>query len=152
MIKASAVAGAAAWTAPVIIDSLSSPAAAGTPSPCVNHYYARIDFSGCSNIGVGNQCFSPTGTLGCNVSPGGNPSIANLGGSFYVVTLRDGCAFTNTSHVSQFGGSNCRTITSSPTCSPGTASGNGCFSVGGQVAYVTTAQFSHVDIEYCCPS
>ena len=28
MIKASAVAGAAAWTAPVIIDSLSSPAAA----------------------------------------------------------------------------------------------------------------------------
>ena len=30
MIKASAVAGAAAWTAPVIIDSLASPAAAGS--------------------------------------------------------------------------------------------------------------------------
>jgi hypothetical protein len=36
MIRASAVAGAAAWTAPVIIDSLSSPAAAasGAPIPC----------------------------------------------------------------------------------------------------------------------
>jgi hypothetical protein len=36
MIKASAVAGAAAWTAPMIIDSLSSPAAAASnaPIPC----------------------------------------------------------------------------------------------------------------------
>src|SRR4051794_7350628 len=33
MIKASAAAGAVAWTAPVIIDSLSSPAAAGS-TPC----------------------------------------------------------------------------------------------------------------------
>src|SRR5436190_4820159 len=32
MIKASAAAGAAAWTAPVIIDSLASPAAAASPS------------------------------------------------------------------------------------------------------------------------
>jgi hypothetical protein len=38
MIKASAVAGAAAWTAPTIIDSLSSPAAAGSlPAPPVGH-------------------------------------------------------------------------------------------------------------------
>ena len=36
LIKASAVAGAAAWTAPMIIDSLSSPAAAG--SQCVSYY------------------------------------------------------------------------------------------------------------------
>jgi hypothetical protein len=34
MIKASAVAGAAAWTAPVIVDSLASPAAAATCVPC----------------------------------------------------------------------------------------------------------------------
>ena len=32
MIKASAIAGAAAWTAPVIIDSLASPAAAAASS------------------------------------------------------------------------------------------------------------------------
>lgn len=34
MIRASAVAGAAAWTAPVILDSLSSPAAAVTVGGC----------------------------------------------------------------------------------------------------------------------
>jgi hypothetical protein len=45
LIKASAVAGAAAWTAPVIIDSLASPAAAqsgGLPTTCS---YALIVFS-----------------------------------------------------------------------------------------------------------
>jgi hypothetical protein len=41
MIKASAVAGAAAWTAPVIIDSLASPAAAA--SGCTgNKYYMKL--------------------------------------------------------------------------------------------------------------
>jgi hypothetical protein len=41
MIKASAVAGAAAWTAPVIIDSLSSPAAAA--SGCTgDKYYMKL--------------------------------------------------------------------------------------------------------------
>ena len=33
MIKAAGIAGAAAWTAPMIIDSLSSPAAAATVTP-----------------------------------------------------------------------------------------------------------------------
>jgi hypothetical protein len=41
MIKASAVAGAAAWTAPVIVDSLASPAAAA--SGCTgNKYYMKL--------------------------------------------------------------------------------------------------------------
>ena len=41
MIKASAVAGAAAWSAPVIIDSLASPAAAA--SGCTgNKYYMKL--------------------------------------------------------------------------------------------------------------
>src|SRR6478752_6566502 len=40
MIKASAVAGAAAWTAPVIIDSLASPAAAD--SACIP-YWVKIN-------------------------------------------------------------------------------------------------------------
>ena len=78
LIKGAAVAGAAAWTAPMIIDSLASPAAAGTPGPCVKNYYARINFTGCANIGGGNQCFSPSGVLGCDVSPGGNPCDRHL--------------------------------------------------------------------------
>jgi hypothetical protein len=36
MIKAAGIAGAAAWTAPVIIDSLASPAAAVTLPPCAS--------------------------------------------------------------------------------------------------------------------
>jgi hypothetical protein len=42
MIRASAVAGAAAWTAPVIIDSLSSPAAAGSAKCQGNKYYVKL--------------------------------------------------------------------------------------------------------------
>jgi hypothetical protein len=152
MIKASAVAGAAAWTAPVIIDSLASPAAAATVGPCVKQYYARIDFSGCSDIGNGNACFTKTGTLGCGVSPGGNPTVSNFNTSYYLVTLQDGCQFTNTSEVAQFGGGSCKTVTGSATCDSGSVTGNGCFLIGGQTAFITTDQFSHVDIEYCCPS
>jgi hypothetical protein len=62
LIKASAVAGAAAWTAPVIIDSLSSPAAAFTTPPCPDtpgNYYAVI--------------YSPTNEGGLqDRDPGGN--------------------------------------------------------------------------------
>lgn len=152
LIKGAAVAGAAAWTAPVIIDSLTSPAAAGTPGACVKQYYARINFSGCADIGAGNACFTKTGVLGCGASPGGNPTITDPGGSYYLLTLQGGCAFTSTSEVAQFGGGSCRTITSSTSCTSAPASGNGCYSVGGQVAYVIKTQFSHVDIEYCCPS
>jgi len=52
MIKAAGIAGAAAWTAPVIVDSLSSPAAAtsgGLPTSCS---YALIVFTYNSNTYV----------------------------------------------------------------------------------------------------
>ncbi len=44
MIKASAIAGAAAWTAPVIVDSLSSPAAAASGSFPTGCSYALFVF------------------------------------------------------------------------------------------------------------
>ena len=68
MIKASAVAGAAAWTAPVIIDSLASPAAAGSvvcPPP------GTINTSGAGALyqinGTGTVYFSwiPNGQTTC---------------------------------------------------------------------------------------
>jgi hypothetical protein len=97
MIKASAVAGAAAWTAPVIIDSLASPAAAGTPhcgpgTPNLSYgvvvylkngvyYQAKItgancagggvngDGSGCVNLNCGGQTWTnPSGTVHGSVS------------------------------------------------------------------------------------
>jgi hypothetical protein len=107
MIKASAVAGAAAWTAPVIIDSLSSPAAAG--SGC-NIYWVKL----CGPNGDGSlgSCFSACPGGGYNVSnakwagscshPGGcdagdgntkMPSVSGTGP--YTVTLPANCTFSS---------------------------------------------------------
>jgi hypothetical protein len=91
MIRASAVAGAAAWTAPVIIDSLVSPAAAGSGlatgishidvvfragagAPCSltngTYYELYWNLNGWAGPGSGNRCaktpdklFSCTGTV-----------------------------------------------------------------------------------------
>lgn len=57
MIKASAVAGAAAWTAPVVIDSLSSPAAAY--SGACQPYVVKLTPTG----SVYNACFGGTTTI-----------------------------------------------------------------------------------------
>jgi len=58
MIRAAAVAGAAAWTAPVIIDSLSSPAAAiTTPTGC---FFVSINASTCG-FDDSNACASIPG-------------------------------------------------------------------------------------------
>ena len=62
MIKASAAAGAAAWTAPVIIDSLSSPAAAVTH--ICSFYIFRMTDNGssgtCSIVIDAGVCPTPT--------------------------------------------------------------------------------------------
>jgi hypothetical protein len=59
MIKASAAAGAAAWTAPVIIDSLSSPAAAISAGLC-----------GCHFLIFNNQCHADNQGTPCNTITG----------------------------------------------------------------------------------
>jgi hypothetical protein len=59
MIKASAAAGAAAWTAPVIIDSLSSPAAAVSGGLCGCHFL--IFNNQCSPDNQGTPCNTVTG-------------------------------------------------------------------------------------------
>ena len=59
MIQASAVAGAAAWTAPVIIDSLTSPAAAR--SGCTTYYFkSRASFSQCWTTSQPPHCNAAT--------------------------------------------------------------------------------------------
>jgi hypothetical protein len=57
MIKAAGIAGAAAWTAPMIIDSLSSPAAAGTVTPGCYRFW--LPFNTCTLTAtdpVGGAC------------------------------------------------------------------------------------------------
>jgi hypothetical protein len=74
MIKAAGIAGAAAWTAPMIIDSLSSPAAAVTVSPgCYRFYwsisgtcsYTNTDPNSCAPADAGCTTFGgrPTGAV-----------------------------------------------------------------------------------------
>jgi hypothetical protein len=76
MIKASAVAGAAAWTAPVIIDSLASPAAAATGPPCG---CTRLNFN--SSCQPDNSCSDtkclPTFPAPCPALPSCNAGLVN---------------------------------------------------------------------------
>jgi TAT (twin-arginine translocation) pathway signal sequence len=131
LIKASAVAGAAAWTAPVIIDSLSSPAAAG--STCYKYYvklvvryngndtpYGRIGqcycqdpactngcpTSSCSASGYIHMCGPSSDTDFCNTA--GSPSITFAGtssSSTYTITLNDAnCHFSKDRSKTNFDG------------------------------------------------
>lgn len=43
LIRAAAATGVAAWTAPVILGSIASPAAAATPCVCTHYYGAKIE-------------------------------------------------------------------------------------------------------------
>jgi hypothetical protein len=70
MIKASAVAGAAAWTAPMIVDSLASPAAAasgcgpGTPNLSYGIIVYQIGSTYSTLKIAGNTCSATNGTSG----------------------------------------------------------------------------------------
>jgi hypothetical protein len=114
MIKASAVAGAAAWTAPVIIDSLSSPAAAGS-MPCApgtpNLSYGIIIYQiGTTFYAVkiaGNTCSAENGTGGDGTGDAvftcGNLSFTNPQGATVVngtTTTVGNCAYITTNATS----------------------------------------------------
>jgi hypothetical protein len=104
MIKAAGVAGVAAWTAPVIIDSLSSPAAAG--SVC-NKYWVKVTPAGAcfsavpgdltmfpiSDAKWAGSCADPGGDIS-----GGNPHMPSsvASGTPYTVTLGANCTFDAT--------------------------------------------------------
>jgi hypothetical protein len=91
LIKASALAGAGAWTAPLVIDSLSSPAAAlsaGASLPC-SWTYVFFNKPGDSTVyytGIsGNTCNSGSSNNGspdpvCVVCNGVAYSMSNFGG------------------------------------------------------------------------
>jgi hypothetical protein len=103
MIRAAALTGAAAWTAPMIIDSLSSPAAA--TSGCVK-YYAKLDTSGkciahdpsCGfKVATGVKyvcCSSDTSGEDCPY-PAKLPTLTTLAANtdYFQVELKSGCTF-----------------------------------------------------------
>ena len=105
MIKASAVAGAAAWTAPMIVDSLSSPAAAGSVqcTVCVSAAYVFYQYNGTvyyasfQNNAPGPpacaQCKNGTIDL-CMSCPPGSPTYSMYGGA----VAGSNCASTTVAH------------------------------------------------------
>lgn len=174
MIRAAAATGAAAWTVPVIIDSLSSPAAAGS---CVT-YYAKLDTHG-NCIGHDPSCglsVAPHTRYVCCSSdtsgedcpwPDKTPTLSGPSGDYYKVTLPDGCTFLPLPQ--QIGSTGWRVVAnydfhtpcplmqaSSSATKP--SSGDGRFQVNGNVAWVNkkktygSSQISltYIYLQFCC--
>ena len=100
MIKRSAAAGVVAWTAPVILDSFASPAAAATAATGTN--YLKIictpDNSSCLPIGYGVGSVLPTGCI----------SGTCRGGLATTFTISGGCSCTFTAaKAARSAGSSC---------------------------------------------
>ena len=94
MIKRAAAAGAVAWTAPLIIDSLASPAAAATyPTLCYNAQFNDA----CSRAGaVTNTCAPSGGWSSLTGYPGTiTTSAACSTGSTFTLAASDNCVFVN---------------------------------------------------------
>lgn len=128
MIKASALAGAAAWTAPVIIDSLASPAAAascgdrwymklvgvngsGTPGDCYNQppfCNNTTDYLTGGNTPNNSTCSSNGGyTWVCATNPPQKFRSSFVdNGSSYTITLASGCTFSNDTNYRTVGNYN----------------------------------------------
>jgi hypothetical protein len=135
MIKAAAVAGLGAWTAPVIIDSLASPAAAGTAAPgCYRYLFQAANNCGTATPGTrlplinfqnsANFCSAPSdGTCSSTT----NVNVGDTGASFINVTSTTcgngaNAAELHTATLGIVGGFSCRiidykTVTNTFTCS-----------------------------------
>jgi hypothetical protein len=159
MIKGAAVAGAAAWTAPIIIDSLSSPAAAG--SIC-NKYWVKL--RGPANLPLGG-CFSACPGGGyvvsdaqwagdcqdpcCGVSGGAQHMPTVTGTGPYTVTLPTGCSFSTATGFSLAGrygtgtGDTYNTVTGIPNGAT-TASINKTFGSS------PTKTLAYIYVKFCC--
>ncbi len=139
LIKGAAVAGAVAWTAPVIIDSMASPAAATTT--CFNARLENISSAppgDCAPGGVAgaSSCVTTTSTTP-NGTCSGVTFTNNGDGTWTVCVTRAGCYLTS---VGSFNGGSCET--------PCTITGTTTTCCSG----IPNAQISHIDVTYCCHS
>jgi hypothetical protein len=95
MIKAAGIAGAAAWTAPVILDSLSSPAAAATITGCFQMYTRLTSnaWDAWTTTQPGNTGTACVPTGGCTPSGDGTAAVSTatpgtVGGGSAAVTVQ----------------------------------------------------------------
>ena len=162
-----------AWSAPVIVDSLSSPAAAAsavTPvASCEQFFTAVLQVrGGCFNLGDRPiRCViitAPGDTSACNVPPG--PPTLEDAGLFVKVVLPAGCMFST--DAGQLGGvygtvtfipaGCCFTAAQNP-CTP-TAFPFGCYQAGGDFGFLPkqgtcsndlgTDILTEAQVRYCC--
>jgi hypothetical protein len=123
LIRRAALAGAAAWTAPMVIDSLTSPAAAGTYTGCFRAQFDR----------TGNSCatftrVTPDNGAGCLEPSNWNnlpdyPGTLTLSGAgtapncSYTLTIESGnCSIDARSVARRDQGNQCATGTAGPGC------------------------------------
>jgi hypothetical protein len=134
LIKGAAAAGAVAWAAPVIIDSVASPAAAATT--CFSEQI--VNGGGCQASGGAPCCTD--GTENCSTSV---ITFTNNGTNL-VITLHGSCQFSAGGVVAFYGNAG------SPPCQT--------ISPSGQTVTVPDAQngtghtLSHACVTFCCGS
>lgn len=181
MLRASIGAGAAAWAAPVIIDSLTSPA--GALSPCVKYYVKFTSAGACYNANP--SCSSSTSSLTNNNTVGSsytkicatsNPSshprfptytndaLTQNGITYDLIELKPGCEFspaqTDFVVVGNYNFSTsktCRALPPGGSSVTGPASGSvGIYQSGGRKAWIATSfggqTLNYTYLEFCCIS
>lgn len=130
LIRRAAAAGTLAWTAPVVIDSLASPAGAVTfAASC---YRAQFERSGLTFVEVtavdGGGCTPSTCWNGRTQYPLGNVTISGGDGTNWTFTVPAGCVFVGDSVARVDNGNVCVCSTggvgTSTIVFPGTAPGN----------------------------
>ena len=130
LIKAAGIVGAAAWTAPVIIDSLSSPAAAATVAPGCYFAFSAVNAGG---IWQAWQTSQPGSTgPACTPSGGGCTPTASVAAlpALNLPTPNISDAGTQLVTVSVKGGFSCRIVSVTATVQAG-ADADTCASSGG---------------------
>jgi len=163
LIKRAGVAGAVVWTAPVILDSLTSPAGAFSGTPCSSvtcntakpsktcTWYAFRIIPGstdCGDIGGGSSiCTDITDALAALAAAGINPSSSCPPGLDITSTTVTNVSFTlgpgcNLAIASVFGGGDC--------CSHGPGGGSGDGSCSWAFGQCADHNISHVDVIVCC--
>jgi hypothetical protein len=163
LIKRAGIAGAVAWTTPVVLDSLLSPAGAFSGTPCnsvvcstakpsksCDWYAFRISppSTDCIEIGGGSSaCADITAALAALAAAGINPStkcppgvaITSSTVSQVKFTLGPGC---NLAIASVFAGGDC--------CTTGPGGGTGDGSCTFTFGKCNDHNISHVDVIVCC--
>ncbi|GMU77776.1 MAG: hypothetical protein AMXMBFR46_05740 [Acidimicrobiia bacterium] len=178
LIKRAAAAGALAWTAPVIVDSLSNAAFATMPSPCVLYWAKLLPTGGCySACPSGGYTVTPQKRWACTGNPPDacsdpdnvgystkQPSVSAPDANGYrKITLQSGCFFyvsggITTSNWAVVGNYEFHDFNALPSGSGSPpVSGPGHFVNNGSSAWIKSTaadgdNLSYIYVQFCCSS